>query len=426
MVFVERLHTRLHHLIKFVPHTRGTSPYTLLVASGGRERNAAHPIVKQFLQQVSPTHLAITDGEEEPVAHHLCGIVIIDDVETVVRENLLHLFGTTGILAGIFHEIDFPFGGETEHLGIRILGGCRTSRSNHIEDRRDECLTEHACILVSLGQCREMTFEELVADASQRHSLAGIAEYLRGREHQDIVVGIMRHGRRIRRLERMSHIATEIHTEVSQVLHHDDIVLGGQFANNRQLFFFQANPRRVVRIGIDDSSYIALCQERFELFTKGGSPMLINVEFLPLGTDNAELGLLDRETRVDEEHLVLARCALRTGDERAIRARHTSHGRHTRAGTDIDIEECLHETGCLVLQLGYTGSCRILRAYASIECRLLGLHPCLIHGQAGRALIHTDERNTRLLLQILCHQQHFADGRSRKVGHSTFPCRLFH
>ena len=158
----------------------------------------------------------------------------------------------------------------------------------------------------------------------------------------------------------MSHIATEVHAEVSQVFHDNDIVLRSEFANDSQFFFFQANPCRIVRIRIYDSSNVTLSQERFQLFTKRLASVMIDIEFFPLCTDDAKLGLLNRETRVDEQDLVLTRCALGTSDERAIRARHTTHSRHTRTWRDIHIKECLHETGSFVLQFRHTRSSRIL------------------------------------------------------------------
>ena len=87
----------------------------------------------------------------------------------------------------------------------------------------------------------------------------------------------------------MSHICTEVHAEIRQVFHNNDIVLGCQFADDSQFFIFQTNPCGVVRIGINDSGNIARLQHAFQLFTKGSTSILIDIELHPIGPDDAEL-----------------------------------------------------------------------------------------------------------------------------------------
>ena len=69
-----------------------------------------------------------------------------------------------------------------------------------------------------------------------------------------------------------------------------------------------------------------------------------------------------------------------------------------------------------MLQLRYACRCRVLRANASIQCCLLGLHATLIHRQTGRALIHAYEGYASGLLQILGNEQHLANCGVREVG----------
>ena len=119
-------------------------------------------------------------------------------------------------------------------------------------------MPEHAGDLIPFCQSREMTVEQLVTDAAQSHALTGIAEDLRRRKHQDIVVGIFGHCRCIGRLVGMTHVLTEVHAEISLVFHHNDIVLGSQLTDDGQLFLFQAYPCRVIGIAVDNSGYVAL------------------------------------------------------------------------------------------------------------------------------------------------------------------------
>ena len=56
-----------------------------------------------------------------------------------------------------------------------------------------------------------------------------------------------------------------------------------------------------------------------------------DIKFLPIRTNNTQLRFLNRETGVDEQDLVLAWDPLGCGNERAKRASHTTHCRHTTA-----------------------------------------------------------------------------------------------
>ncbi len=237
-------------------------------------------------------------------------------METMVGKYLLHAFRTTGILAGIFYKIDFTFGGQTKHFSVCILSRSRTSRSNHIKNGSNQCRAEHPCIFIPFRQCRKLAVEQFITDTRQRHALSGIAEYLGRRKHQDIIIRISCHGGRIGRFERMSHIPTEIHAEISQIFHHNHLIPGCQFTDYLQLLLFQADPCRIIRIRIDDRCYIAFAQETFQFLAQGLSPIMIDIKLFPLHADDAKLGFLNRKSGINEQYLVFPRNTLRTGYER--------------------------------------------------------------------------------------------------------------
>ena len=106
----------------------------------------------------------------------------------------------------------------------------------------------------------------------------------------------MRYCRRIRRLKRMSQITTEIHAEISQVLHHNHIIFCCQFTDNSQFFLFQTNPCRIIRIGVYDSSNFARAQHAFQFIMQSSPPISINIKFFPLHPYNAKLGFLNRKS----------------------------------------------------------------------------------------------------------------------------------
>ncbi len=238
-------------------------------------------------------------------------------METIVGKYFFHAFRTTGIFAGIFHKIDFTFGRQTKHFSVCILSGSRTSRSNHIKNGSNQRRTEHPCIFIPFCQGRELAVEQFVADTCQCHTLSGITEYLGRRKHQDIIIRISCHSGRIRRFERMPHIPTEVHAEISQIFHDNHIIPGCQFTDYLQFLLFQTNPCRIIRIRIDNRCYIAFTQETFQFLTQGLSPIMIDIKLFPLHADNAKLGFLNRKSGINEQYLVFPRNTLRTGYERA-------------------------------------------------------------------------------------------------------------
>jgi len=77
-----------------------------------------------------------------------------------------------------------------------------------------------------------------------------------------------------------------------------------------------------------------------------------------------------------------------------------------------------------VFQFFHARGGRILTSDPSVQGFFLSLHTPFVDGKAGRSLIHPDERDAGLVLQILSHEQRFADGGMRKVGHVRLLARL--
>ena len=90
--------------------------------------------------------------------------------------------------------------------------------------------------------------------------ITGLFSYVR-----ESLVRIVCHRRLVRRLERFAQVLAEVHGKVGEVFQHNDVILGCQFADDAQLFFFQANPAGVVGIGIDDGGDIAFAEVTFQL-----------------------------------------------------------------------------------------------------------------------------------------------------------------
>ena len=151
-----------------------------------------------------------------------------------------------------------------------------------------------------------MTVEQLVADAHHADALASIAESLRAADEEHVVVGIVSHAGLIGRFEGHAQVLTEVHGEVGQVLHNHTVVFRGQRANDLQLLLSEAHPRGVVGVRIDDGADIAFRQIALQLRTEFLATEVIDIECLVLYALHLQLHLLHRETRVDEQHRILA------------------------------------------------------------------------------------------------------------------------
>ena len=137
---------------------------------------------------------------------------------------------------------------------------------------------------------------------------------------------------------------TEVHAEISLVFQHNHIVLRSQFSDNLQLTFFQTNPCRIIRVRIYHSGNISLRQETFQFGTQRFTTEIMNVEQLPLNTQNAQLRFLYRETRINEQDLVLSRNSLGTSDKSTERSCHRTGSGQTCPRRNINIDKGFHET----------------------------------------------------------------------------------
>ena len=87
----------------------------------------------------------------------------------------------------------------------------------------------------------------------------------------------------------MGEVATTLHSKIGEVFEHYDVILRSKFADDLQLFFFERDPCRIVRVAIDDSSHIAILQLFLKLSTKRLSAVREDVKLLPFDAEYAEL-----------------------------------------------------------------------------------------------------------------------------------------
>ena len=156
---------------------------------------------------------------------------------------------------------------------------------------------------------------QFVRNAADTDTLTGIAESFGTGNEQHVIVRIVCHRRLVRRLERFAQVLAEVHGKVGEVFQHNDVILGCQFADDAQLFFFQANPAGVVGIGIDDGRDIAFAEVTFQLRFQLVATVVIYVKGFIFLSHHDQLLLLYRETGIDEENGILFLIALATCEE---------------------------------------------------------------------------------------------------------------
>ena len=84
----------------------------------------------------------------------------------------------------------------------------------------------------------------------------------------------------VRRLERTSEVLAEIHGEIGEVLYDNHVVFVGHLADDLQLLVGEAEPSRIVRVGIDHRGNIAFGKMRFQGLTQSLATVFVYVERL--------------------------------------------------------------------------------------------------------------------------------------------------
>ena len=143
--------------------------------------------------------------------------------------------------------------------------------------------------MVPLGERRETAVEQPVGDAYERDALPGVGEDLGGREQEQVVVCVAGHGAHERRFVGVAQVVAAVHGEVGEVFHHDDVVPGGQFADDGQLLLFERDPGRVVGVAVHDGRHVAVFQLLFQLGPECLAAVGEDVELLPLDAEYPEL-----------------------------------------------------------------------------------------------------------------------------------------
>ena len=222
-----------------------------------------------------------------------------------------------------------------------------------IESAKDEGATE-LCLAVVAGQVWTLHVEQLRRADHHGDTLTGIAETLRAGNHDDVEIGVLGYSGLERSLTGNAVVLAEVHKEVGGVLHNNDTVFVGHLADNLQLVVGEAEPCGVIGATENHAGHVAILEFLFQFSTQSITTVFIDVESLHRDAEYAALLLLHGEAGVDKKHLGLLGIVTGEGKERSKSSLHRTHSRHTAVGRHVDVEEILHETGCLAFEVGGT------------------------------------------------------------------------
>lgn len=134
VILVKHAQPLVEHRVVVRPDGRGADAQSLLETSGRRKHDGADTVVKQQAKQFSPLYILVSHCKEETIAQRLVEVAVINDVESVPLEYLLHLLRAPAVLFHLFHEIEFAVVGCLEHGGQSVLRSMRRTRREAVED----------------------------------------------------------------------------------------------------------------------------------------------------------------------------------------------------------------------------------------------------------------------------------------------------
>src|SRR5574344_430264 len=260
-----------------------------------------------------------------------------------------------------------------------------------------------------------MTMEQFITDTGHTDTFAGIAECFTATDEQNIIIRVSRHSRLVWWMIRFTQILTEVHGKISQVFHHDCIILGSQRSYRLQFLFIQTNPSRIIRVAIYDCTNIAVLQITLQLSPQLITPIVIYIKCLIFHALHLQLHFLYRETGINKEHSVLLRITLTAGKERGKSTLHTAAYRYTSLSLYIHADKRFHECRRSILQSRKPLNVRITMCNTILQSLDLGIHTYFGSRQTRYTHFHLDKFHAALLFSISSYGFHFTNSSLGKV-----------
>ena len=141
MVFVEGLEASLEVGELVAEYQSHTGADALLVAARNVEGDGADTVADEFVEQIDAIESGIAEGEVEAVTDVLAHILVVDDIEAVVGEHLLHDTGLLAIFLDILDEVEGAVVGALKHSGHSILHAVGGAGGEAVEGTENEGTT---------------------------------------------------------------------------------------------------------------------------------------------------------------------------------------------------------------------------------------------------------------------------------------------
>ena len=127
-------HPFVEKRIEFLAHTAHAGTDSRTRTASRSEIDAAYAIFNQLAEQFSAVHIAVAEREKEAVADFGADVAVINYMEAVTKEYILHSARPQRIFASVGDKVEAAVAGEFEHTRISELGGIRTAARNHIKN----------------------------------------------------------------------------------------------------------------------------------------------------------------------------------------------------------------------------------------------------------------------------------------------------
>ena len=201
----------------------------------------------------------------------------------------------------------------------------------------------------------------------------------------------------------------EVHIKVSQILQHNNIILGRKRTDDLQFFLGETHPGGVVRIGIEHGCDASRLEMPLQFGTQVFAAMIDKVNRLHLGAYNTALHLLHRETGIDEENGILLIVYLGDHHIKGKSALHRSHRRQDTLIGTVDIGKSTEKLRSPMFDLRNADDIGVMGAAAVKEGLVLGLDTHLFGGQTGFTYLHMHELHAGGFLYVLDYSHELAD-----------------
>jgi len=371
------------------------------------------------MHQLRFGHAGISNGEIKPVADGIAQVIVVDNMKTILHEHPFHDSGLFSIFLHLLHEIEAAVAGGFEHSCQGILRRMAGSGGEGVKDPLGNGIPESSTPEPSL-KVGIFTAEKGGRNGHHRNTLSGVTENLGSRNEKDVVAGVFGYRRLPGRPSGGIEVPTEVHAEIGQIFHDDHIVFFRKLPDDPEFLFGQANPGRIVRVGIDDGMDIPLLEVTLQFGTQFFSSECKYIETFVFQSGHHHLLFLNRKPGIDEERHILLLVGMGGSHKCSIGSLHDPNRRNAGRRGDIHIHKSFDEPCGFLLQCRNAVHHGIDGSHTRPEGFDLRFNTHLGRLQPRNAHLHPDIFNARLAFHTVHQRYNLADRRLARIGNPEF------